>query len=109
MKAKKDKSLKKLKTLAKSTLVTLRPHPIYEDRFRAPLLSFKGYTDLFSTIASLINVSILVTQEDCYTPPFVKFPFEDIRRTLELASKLMPFEEGEFLDEVYRLLAEKEK
>ena len=30
-------------------------------------------------------------------------PFEDIRRTLELAGRFMPFEEGGFLDEAYRL------
>lgn len=38
---------------------------------------------------------------DQHVPPFVKSTPHNIRITLELVSKLIPFEEGEFLDKAY--------
>nr|WP_293298142.1 hypothetical protein [Allomuricauda sp.] len=46
----------------------------------------------------------MATQGEPYSPPHVKQPGEDIRKTLELVTQLLPFEEGEFLDEVNKLL-----
>ena len=63
-----------------------------------------GYLDLFVTIETLINVCILITQGDPYSPPHVKQPGDDIRKTIELATQLLPFDEGELLDEVNQLL-----
>lgn len=65
---------------------------------------FNGYSDLFTTIDALINVCILATQGDNNSQLNSKELELDIRKTLELASSLMPFEEGEFLDDAYKML-----
>lgn len=100
----KKKDLKKLIKSAKYKLDTLRPSDVQKDKFKASYLQFEGYLDLFTTIEALINVSILATQGDSYSPPHIKDHGMDIRRTLELANKLLPFEEGEFLDNVNMML-----
>lgn len=94
----KKRDLKKLIKSAKYKLDTLRPSDIQKDKFKPSYLQFEGYLDLFTTIEALINVSILATQGDSYFPPHIKNHGMDIRRTLELANKLLLFEEGEFLD-----------
>ncbi|MHB1105402.1 MAG: hypothetical protein ACYCZ2_03480 [Lutibacter sp.] len=104
----KKKDLKRLIKSAKHQLDTLHPSDIQKDKFKASYLQFEGYLDLFITIEALINVSILATQGDSYSPPHIKDHCKDIRRTLELAQKLLPFEEGEFLDEVNAVLKQME-
>ena len=103
MKSKK-KALEKLMKSAKYKLDTLHPANIQRDKFNATYLQFDGYLDLFITIEALINVSILATQGDTYSPSRIKNHGKDIRRTLELVQKLLPFEEGEFLDDAYKIL-----
>jgi len=83
--------MKKLKILAEDTFVTLQPHKQYKNKFEAPSLNFEGYTDLFTTIDALLKVCILATQGDQHVPPFVKSTPHNIRITLELVSKLIPF------------------
>lgn len=100
----KKKDLKRLLKSAKYKLDTLQPSDIQKNKFKATYLQFEGYLDLFSTIESLINVSILATQGDIYCPPHIKDHGKDIRKTLELAQKLLPFDEGEFLDDVKVML-----
>lgn len=102
MKAK-NKNLKRLRKSACDKLVAIQPSRVQRDKFRPTFLHFDGYLDLFITIEALINVSILATQGDTYSPSRIKDPEMDIRRTLELANQLLPFEEGEFLDEAYRV------
>ncbi|MBA6152407.1 hypothetical protein [Gelidibacter maritimus] len=104
----KKKELKKLIKSAKYKLDTLRPSDIQKNKFKPSYLQFEGYLDLFTTIEALIHVSILATQGDPYSPPHVKDHGRDIRRTLELASKLLPFEEGEFLDDVHIMMKQLE-
>lgn len=60
--------------------------------------------DLFTTIEALMNVSILATLGDTLCPPHIKQHGKDIHKTLELAQKLLPFDEGEFLDDVNSLI-----
>lgn len=100
----KKKKLKKLLKSAKHQFDTLQPSDIQKNQFKAKYLQFEGYLDLFITIEALINVSILATQGDSYSPPRIKNHGSDIRKTLELAQKLLPFDEGEFLDDVYAML-----
>ena len=104
----KRKQIKELRALAKHKLNTLQPSNLRKEKYKPSFLEFDGYTDLFITIEALINVSILAAQGDTFSPPRIKDHGIDIRRTLELANNLLPFEEGEFLDESYRLL-KKEK
>ena len=100
----KKKQLKMLKESAKYKLTTLNNSDIHKDKFKPAFLQFDGYTDLFSTIESLINVCILASHvEGDFNDPGL-----DIRKTLELANQLFPFDEGEFLDEAYCLFVQKD-
>lgn len=106
---KKNKLVKKLKKEANSKLNVLHPSQSRKGEFKPSFVYFNGYTDLFITIDALINVCILATQGDNNRPPHSKYLELDIRKTLELASSLMPFEEGEFLDEVYQMFVKNEE
>lgn len=106
---KKKKQLKKLRKGAKGKLNVLRPSRSRKGEFKPSFVYFDGYSDLFTTIEALINVCLLATQGDNRCPPHSKSLEVNIRKTLELASSLMPFEEGEFLDEVYQMLVEDEQ
>lgn len=98
----KKKQLKMLKESAKYQLTTLHTSDIHKNKFKASFLQFDGYTDLFSTIESLINVCILASHvEGDFNDPGL-----DIRKTLELANQLLPFDEGEFLDQAYCLFVQ---
>lgn len=99
--------LKHLKKSARDSLVTLQPSRDNSNKFKASFLYFEGYLDLFTTIESLLNVCILATQGDGFCPPHIKEHERDIRKTLELAAQLLPFEEGEFLDKAYEVFKEK--
>ena len=104
----KRKELERLVKSAKYKLDTLQPSYIQKGKFKAKYLQFEGYLDLFTTIEALMNVSILATQGDTYWPPHIKDHGRDIRKTLELANRLLPFDEGEFLDNVYVTLKQLE-
>jgi hypothetical protein len=101
---KNKKELKKLMESARHNLEVLEPSNLQKGKFRPSFVLLDGYLDLFDMIEALINVCILATQGDSYCPPHVKQPGEDLRKTLELVTQLLPFEEGEFLDEVNQLL-----
>ncbi|GGK16539.1 hypothetical protein GCM10007962_08580 [Yeosuana aromativorans] len=98
----KKKELNKLIKSAKCRLVTLNPSNVQKDKFRASFLQFDGYLDLFITIESLINVCIMASHID--SSNVTDDNGIDIRKTLELANKLLPFDEGEFLDDVNAIL-----
>ena len=103
MKSKK-KDLKRWKESAKYKLTTLTASDIHKDKFKPAFLQFKGYTELFLTIESLINVCILASHaQGDYNDPSL-----DIRKTLEPKNQLLPFDEGEFLDEAYGLFVQKD-
>ena len=99
----KKKKLKRFRLLAKHKLTTLQNSDIHKDKFKPALLQFDGYMDLFSTIESLINVCILASHvEGDFNDPGL-----DIRKTLKLANQLLPYDEGELLDEVHALFVQK--
>tara|TARA_R110000765_G_scaffold63378_7_gene123186 strand:- start:8970 stop:9389 length:420 start_codon:yes stop_codon:yes gene_type:complete len=100
----KKKKLKKLLKSARHQFDTLQPSDIQKNQFKATYLQFEGYLDLFITIEALINVIILATQGDSYSPPHIKNHGRDIRKNLELAKTLLPFDEGEFLDDLNAIL-----
>ncbi|SFG00118.1 hypothetical protein SAMN04488033_11956 [Salegentibacter agarivorans] len=103
MRTEREKSLKALETMAKSKLNTLRPSNSKKNKMKPAFLKFDGYLELFTTIESLLNVCILTSEGDSYRPSKIKCPEESIRKSLELVVQLLPFEEGEFLDEAYRM------
>jgi HEPN domain-containing protein len=101
---KQKKIIQDLRDSAKTSFVALRPFDCGHDGFRPSFLEFKGYTELFFTLKSMINVCILASQGDLSNPPFVKNPGNDVQQVLGLVNQLLPMEEWEFLDECYNLL-----
>lgn len=95
--------LENLKKLTKSKLVTLSPSNEKNDSFYPSYLKFKGYYDLFFTIEALLNVCILASQTEETFPIMVKNPKEDIYKTLTIIKQLLPFEEGEILDQLHAI------
>lgn len=87
--------------------MVFQPIDIWKSRFKASFLEFKGYLDLLITIEALIHVCILATPGNNNRSPYRKYIELDIHKTLEFASDLMPFEEGEFLDQAYKMLIKK--
>ena len=106
MRTEREKSINALETMAKSKLNTLRQCNSQNGKMKPAFLKFDGYLELFTTIESLLNVCILATEGDSYSPSKIKCPEESIRKSLELVVQLLPLEEGEFLDEAYRLFKE---
>tara|TARA_R110002050_G_scaffold109796_1_gene221081 strand:+ start:595 stop:885 length:291 start_codon:yes stop_codon:yes gene_type:complete len=88
-----------------SILFWLKQANVQKGKFQPSFLQFEGYLDLFLTIESLIKVCIMASHMDEDTAG--EDHGLDIRKTLEVASQLLPFEEGEFLDEAYELLIQK--
>ena len=101
---KKNKIVTKLKKGVHSKLNVLYPSQSQKGKFKPSFVYFNGYSDLFTTIGALINACILASQGGNNHLPHSKYFELDTRKTLELASSLMPFEEGEFLDEAYKML-----
>ncbi len=95
-----DKQLRQLKLSANSKLNALRK--TQGDRFKPTNLDLKGYWELLIVIDSLLAVCILASQQEEYDRAKL-VPKEHIGKCLELARDLLPFEEGEFLDEAYQL------
>jgi len=100
-----EKKLKKLKDSARSKLAELGPSHIRKGKFSQTLVLFDGYLDLFDTVDALINLCVLASQAEPYSPSDAEQPGEDIRKTLELlVTQLLPYDEGDFLDGVNQLL-----
>lgn len=93
--------------MAKGKLNVLYPSNAKKGKFKPTGLYFDGYLDLFTTIESLLNVCILATQGEDHDNINIKQYSLDLCKTLELANKLMPFEEGEFLDKAYEVFVKK--
>ena len=106
---KQKKIIQDLSDSAKTSFVALRPSDCGHDGFRPSFLEFKGYTDLFFTLKSMINVCMLASQGDLSNPSFVKNPGNDVRQVLELVNQLLPIEEWDFLDECYNLLVREQQ
>lgn len=100
-----DKTLKELQALAKEHLQMLGPHNTYTGRFSVNYLYVNGYRELFFTLRALMNVCIMALENEDYSnSPLMQQPGLHIQTVLELASKMMPFEEGELLDGMRQLL-----
>lgn len=108
MKTNESSMIKELEELAIKHCQMLEPHDTYPGKFRVNHLYVDGYHDLFFTIRALITVCIMVLENEDYPySPLIKQPNIHIQAVLELACKMMPYEEGEFLDEIWKLFSEK--
>src|SRR5690606_31507946 len=105
---KSKKELEKLMESERNKLEALEPSDIQRGKFRPSYVFFDGYLDLFDTIEALINVCALAPQGDPNRPDHVMHPGDQVHKNLKLVTQLLPYDEGEFLDEVNQLL-KKEK
>lgn len=96
--------LEALRHAAKSKLNVLIPSNAYQGKFKPANVYFDGYTDLFTTIECLLNVCIQASQVESFSSLSSRALEYDIQKVLELTSSLLPFEEGQFLDDVYQML-----
>ena len=84
--------------------------PIIESKKKGYYINYTrvyDYAELFDTLKSMINVSILALDEEIdYTRDF-KFPEHDVSNVLEFAKNLIPFEEAEYLDNMRELMLSK--
>ncbi len=67
------------------------------------------YMELFSTLKSILNVSILALEEQQDLTLHIKNKASDVKAVLEFAKNLIPLEEAIYLDKMRALmLSEKE-
>lgn len=68
-----------------------------------------NYVDLFSTLKSMLNVSILALEDRQDLTLDISNKESDVKRVLKFAKNLIPFEEGIYLDEMRKLMLSNEK
>ncbi|MBD0833347.1 hypothetical protein [Aestuariibaculum sediminum] len=68
-----------------------------------------NYVDLFNTLKSMLNVSILALEDRQDLTLDISNKESDVKRVLEFAKNLIPFEEGIYLDEMGKLMLSDEK
>ncbi|WP_339916943.1 hypothetical protein [Yeosuana marina] len=67
------------------------------------------YVDLFSTLKSMLNVSILALEGQQDLTLHISNKESDVKRVLEFAKNLIPLEEGIYLDEIRKLMLSDDK
>ena len=85
----------------KNRLVMLKPHDTYKGKYKVDLLYVEGYGELLFTIRSLLYLCIISLEHgDFKTYSADRNPKNNIQDVLELASRMIPIEEGDLLDEL---------
>ena len=67
------------------------------------------YVELFSTLKSMLNVSILALEEQQDLALHIKNKESDVKTVLEFAKNLIPFEEAIYLDKMRELMLPEKK
>lgn len=67
------------------------------------------YVDLFATLKSMLNVSILALEDQQDLTLQISNKESEVKRVLEFAKNLIPLEEGIYLDEMRKLMLSDEK
>ena len=99
------KTTNELKALIEEHFQLLKPHKTNMGKFSVKNLQVDGYQDLFFTLRSLINVCIMALENRSFSNrPIINEPEVHVQTVLELVVKLIPFEEGEFLDKVEKMI-----
>lgn len=97
-------TLGKIKTLSQQNLNLLSPIGGIKKGYYLNYVRVYDYSELFDTLKSMLNVCILALegQQDCTLDIYHKE--SDVKRVLSFAKYLIPFEEGNFLDEIRELI-----
>lgn len=85
----------------KQSLVMLKPHDTYKEKYKVDLLYVEGYGELLFTIRSLLYLCInSLEYGDFEKYSSDRNPKNNIQDVLELISRMIPIEEGVLLDEM---------
>ncbi len=102
--------MEKIKELSKENFVLLSPIGDKREGYYLNYVRVYDYLELFSTLKSILNISILALEEQQDLTLNIKNKESDVKNVLEFAKNLIPLEEGHFLDQMRELmLSEKEK
>ncbi len=101
---KNHKKLKKIKELSKENFKLLTPIGGKSEAYYLNYVRVYDYMELFSTLKSMLNVSILALEDQKDLTLHIKNKESDVKTVLEFAKNLIPIEEGYFLDEMRNLM-----
>lgn len=101
MKTQKTKEQALLESL-RDKLVMLKPHETYKGKYKVDLFYMEGYGELLFTIRSLLYLCISsIEHGDFETYSSDRNPKNNVQDVLELASRMIPIEEGDLLDKTF--------
>jgi len=103
-KEKSNRKLKKIKALIKKDFKLLTPIGDKYDGYYLNYVRVYDYVELFSTLKSMLNVSILALENQQDLTLHIKDKESDVKHVLEFAKNLIPKEEGCFLEEMRELM-----
>jgi hypothetical protein len=101
--------LKKIKKLSKENFVLLRPIGGVRGGHYLDNCRVYDYFGLFCTLRSTLNVCILALEGQIDLTLDIKDKESDVISVLEFAKNLIPLEEGQFLDEMRKLMLSDKK
>ena len=101
--------LEKIKELSKQNFKLLSPIGGKGEGYYLNYVWIYDYVELFSTLKSMLNVSILALEGQQDLTLHIKNKESDVKTVLEFAKNLIPIEEGYFLDEMRELMLSDKK
>lgn len=96
--------IEKIKALSEENFVLLSPIGDKCEGYYLNYVRIYDYMELFSTLKSILNISILALEEQQDLTLHIKNKESDVKNVLEFAKNLIPLEEGHFLDEIRELM-----
>ena len=106
---KNHKKLKKIKELSKENFKLLTPIGGKSEAYYLNYARVYDYMELFNTLKSMLNVSILALEEQQDLTLHIKNKESDVKTVLEFAKNLIPFEEAIYLDKMRELMLPEKK
>tara|TARA_R110002050_G_scaffold171113_2_gene303104 strand:- start:9442 stop:9813 length:372 start_codon:yes stop_codon:yes gene_type:complete len=97
--------MEKIKELSKENFVLLSPiGDKCDEGYYLNYVRIYDYMELFSTLKSILNVSILALEEQQDLTLHIKNKESDVKTVLEFAKNLIPLEEAIYLDKMRELM-----
>lgn len=106
---KNHKKLKRIKELSNENFKLLTPIGGESEAYYLNYARVYDYMELFSTLKSMLNVSILALEEQQDLTLHIKNKESDVKAVLEFAKNLIPFEEAIYLDKMRELMLSDKK
>tara|TARA_R110000868_G_scaffold38010_3_gene133619 strand:+ start:1999 stop:2445 length:447 start_codon:yes stop_codon:yes gene_type:complete len=96
--------MEKIKELSEENFVLLSPIGDKCEGYYLNYVRIYDYMELFSTLKSILNVSILALEEQQDLTLHIKNKESDVKAVLEFAKNLIPLEEAIYLDKMRELM-----